>query len=88
VISLAHNCMFLIDYVLESNTEDFIMTVYYSDRRGGRKFQQAAHYMHSVQAVCNKFMSFYPTCLAMCIYGADVPKIYTYRVNTLPDFVV
>lgn len=80
VVSLAYQAMFLIDFVLESLDEQCIMLVYYNEKRGGTPLQKATEYMKHVEMVCKTYMSFNPTCFVMCVYGTEIPKVYTSRV--------
>lgn len=71
------------DFVMESDTEDFIVSVYYSERRGGSRFQCMQRHLHALESLCNQTMHFFPNVMAMCIYSgtAGGPRVYTRRVN-------
>lgn len=83
IVSLLMKKMFCIDYVMEDQDEEFIVTVYYHRRRGGEMLEEVRRYMQVVEGVCNTHMSFYPTCLALCVYGRPGhPRVYATRVNS------
>lgn len=75
--------MFVIDYVCEDEEENFLVTVYYGVRRGGRILHEVACYMQEIEQICRKHMNFFPVCVALCVYGVDPndPKVYGKRVN-------
>ena len=73
--------IFLVDYVMETDVEDFLVSVYYSPRRGGKTLLESGDYMQSVEKVCNKHMKFFPTCISLCIYGDKTAKVYGKKVN-------
>lgn len=61
--------IFVVDYVMESDTDDYLVVVYYAEKRGGPLFEESACYLRTVEQVCNKHMHFYPNCISLCIYG-------------------
>ena len=81
LVSLAQRKMYLVDYVMESDTEDFLVNIYYSPRRGGQPLRHCKDYMSVVQSVANTYLSFFPTCVSLCIYGTDNPRVYSTEIE-------
>lgn len=61
----------------------YIASIYYSPSgRGGQLMQYASNYMRMVQKICNRDMNFFPTALAMCVYG-DKMRVYARDVGSV-----
>lgn len=68
--------LYVVDYVMQDWSRSYLVCVYYISSECFVKNPSLETHLHAARAVCNNYMNFWPTPVALCIFGTTSPLVH------------